>query len=346
MKLVVLYEELAGYFIASISHFSIKYNCEVHIFKKETNSVAPFEFTNRPNIFIYDRKDFNKEELLEKIESIDPISIFAGGWSYKPYLHICKKYVKSKPVIVGFDNQWCGSLKQRIVSILGKSFIKTHFNKCFVPGQGQLVFAQKLGFKNSQISLNAYCCDYELYSNIYTQFKEEKQNKIPKRLLYVGRYAPEKGIEEVWTAFSEISKDFEWELWCVGKGSVTPIAHPKIKHFGFVQPEKISDYIAKTSVLILPSHFEPWGVVVHEYAAAGFPILSSNKVGASELFVEDNKNGYLFSPGNTEEIKNAMIQIFNKSENDFLKMTEESIRISKKITNDIWSDTLFRITQG
>lgn len=346
MKLVVFYEELAGYFIASISHFSVKYKCEVHIFKKEANSVAPFVFENTDSMFFYERNNYSEEQLLEEVNRINPDSIFIGGWSYKPYLNVCKRYVKTKPVVVGFDNQWNGSLKQRIGSIVGKGFIKKHFNKCFVPGQGQYKFARKLGFKDSQISLKAYCCDYDLYNKLYHQFKAQKEANIPKKLLYVGRYAPEKGIEELWTAFTEVSKNYDWELWCLGKGSIEPINHPKIKHFGFVQPHEIEEFIGKTSVLVLPSHFEPWGVVIHEYAVAGFPLLCSNKVGAAELFVEENTNGYLFTPGNSEEIKAALIKIFEKPDSEFVEMTKQSHRISQKITNDIWSDTLYNLVKG
>ena len=156
-----------------------------------------------------------------------------------------------------------------------------------------------------------------------------------------------KGIFDMWNAFIELQKEQpnDWELWCFGAGDQfdNKIEHNKIKHFGFVQPEDFLEYIEKTGVYILPSHTEPWGVSLHEYAAAGFPMICSNKVGASEKFIQEGKNGYVFPARDIEAIKEAFRKVIDSSENELLDMQKKSIELSLLITPEKWAYTLMKL---
>ena len=70
MKLLVLYEELAAYFIACVSHLAVKHQVEIHIIRKEANQDAPFEFKIIDQIKLYDRDKYNETELQELIQKI------------------------------------------------------------------------------------------------------------------------------------------------------------------------------------------------------------------------------------------------------------------------------------
>ena len=50
-------------------------------------------------------------------------------------------------------------------------------------------------------------------------------------------------------------------------------------------------------VLVLPSWFEPWGVVVNEAVAAGLAVVASEAVGAAAELVRDGVNGRVFPVG-------------------------------------------------
>jgi glycosyltransferase involved in cell wall biosynthesis len=339
MRLVVLYEELAGYFISSIEHFAQTTKMEVVIIHKSSNAVAPFKLETSQYIQLKNRDEISEQDLYTLVYKLQPNYLFCGGWAHKPYLKICKSFKGKIPVAVGFDNQWTGNLKQQLAAIYAKVYFKKLFDKAFVPGSLQKQFAQKIGFKEQDILLGAYCCDYQLFSNIYRDTQNKKEANFPKVFLYTGRYSQEKGITDLWDAFVELEDHKNWELWCVGVGAIPPINHSKIKHFGFIQPKELAPIIEKSGVFILPSHFEPWGVVVHEYAAAGFPILCSTKVGASEVFLEDTVNGYSFTPGNKNEIINVLNKVIQMDESKLIEMSQKSHQISKKITNESWTAT-------
>ena len=346
MTLIVLYEELAAYFVKCISTFALQHNAEVHVIRKEVNKEAPFKF-DVSSVKIYDRSEYSEQELLDLVKKIDPDALFCGGWSTKVYLKIASVYHGKIPTVIGFDNNWTGSLKQHLAGLAAPFFLTNKFDRCFVPGPGQEKFALKMGFKKAQIVLGAYCCDFNLFNDQYLKNKEKKRSHFPKRFIYVGRYVEHKGVKDLWQAFSELQDENpnDWELWCLGTGDVEPCRNDKIKHFGFVQPDGLPGYIQETGVFVLPSHFEPWGVVVHEFASAGFPIICTEEVGARTAFVENNFNGYIYTSGNIRQLKEILKKIMQLNDIELSQMGDRSVEKAKLITPEIWSRQLEKLLQ-
>lgn len=345
-KIVFLYSEIATYFLACVEKLAENFAVEIHIVRWPVNKEAPFEFKRSPAIKMYNRSDYETTDKLEQlVASIQPQVIYCSGWMDKGYLHVCKQYRFNIPVIVGFDNQWKGTFKQWIAVLLSPFKIRNHFSHCWVPGELQYSYALRLGFPKSNILTGFYSCDVDFFNSQYKIYQQQKQANFPKRFLYVGRYVASKGVTDLWMAFKELQEEQpnEWELWCLGTGDVEPVKHPKIKHYGFVQPAELPKFIEQTGVFVLPSHFEPWGVVVHEYAAAGFPIICSDEVGARTTFVENNLNGYIYASGNRNALKTALTAIVNSSEEKLNKMSAESLKKASLITPDLWAKQLISV---
>jgi len=110
-----------------------------------------------------------------------------------------------------------------------------------------------------------------------------------------------------------------------------------------VQPYEMGDIINKTGVYILPSIFEPWAVSVHEFAAAGFPLLLSSEVGSSSIFLDDGVNGFLFDPFSIADIKDALKKIILLNEQELWNMCLSSNRKAFTLTPDDWYGTLLSI---
>lgn len=340
MKILVLYEELALYLIKGLNVLCEKYDTEVLVICKKINPVAPFKFDKlHKNITIKEREPFSEEQLLRLAKDFNAGAVLMGGWVHKPYLDLIKT-LRLK-TIMAFDNQWTGSFRQRLGCVYFKLTLKKYIVGVFVAGQKQAEFAQKLGYKENEITRGLYCCDFDWFSS-FSHLKTKSGSVIPKRFLFVGRYAPEKGIIDLWNAFIALQKESpsEWELWCLGKGSVPPVDHPKIKHFGFLQPEEMSEIISNTGVFVLPSSFEPWGVVVHEYASAGFPLLCSDKVGANDSFLKENVNGFTFKAGNSEQLKQKLNTFTQLPNENLVAMSRRSYELAKALTPEIWADKL------
>ncbi len=346
-KIVFLYTELATYFLSCADELIKSGKAEVHLFRWPLNKEAPFDFKFHPEMKVYDRKQFKKNQLMQLMYDIQPDLIYCSGWLDHGYKKICRKYKKKIPVIVGMDNQWDGSFKQRMASVLSGFLVRKYFNKVWVPGKLQLKFAKKLGFSDSDILTGFYSADTPFFNAYYEKFKDTKKNHFPHRFIFVGRYLSFKGIYEMWNAFIELQKEnpSDWELWCLGTGAEydKKIEHEKIKHFGFVQPDAIPDFIRDTGVFILPSTFEPWGVVVHEFAASGFPIITTDRVGAATQFVKENENGFIFKAGDKNKLKEALKKVILSTDVELNKMAKNSHLIAQENSPEIWSKKIFNL---
>ncbi|PCJ83884.1 MAG: glycosyl transferase family 1 [Flavobacteriales bacterium] len=345
-KVIFLYTELAEYFLVCVRELA-KEGIETHIVRWSVNEEAPFDFQAKTGVFFYNRSTYSKSQLFNLVSTIQPDLIVCSGWIDKNYLHICRKYKGKIPTVLISDNHWRNTLKQKIGKVFKDYFIHNKFSDAWVPGEPQKEFVRKLGFKNYNISTGFYSADFSHFYRYYEEFKEYKLTYFPKRFIYVGRYMKHKGIFDLWTAFVQLKKEQpnDWELWCLGTGKLFDkrIEHPDIKHFGFVQPKDIGPYLKETGVFVLPSHFEPWGVVVHEFAAAGFPLICSNKVGAASQFLQESSNGFSYQAGNVQKLKDVMRQVINTSAHDLMSMGAKSTELAKTITPQLWTQNLLKI---
>ena len=89
-----------------------------------------------------------------------------------------------------------------------------------------------------------------------------------------------------------------------------------IENKGFIQPKYLNDLLLNSSALILPSRYEPWGVIVHEAAVAGLPIIISDACGSSDHLVKDGYNGYIFSSGDYISLAYKMRLLSNQSDEE------------------------------
>jgi glycosyltransferase involved in cell wall biosynthesis len=349
-KFLFLYFELAGYTVACIEQLATLYNAEIHVVKYPVNPVAPFRFTFSEGIKTYERNDYSTEELIALCQKINPDTVYVCGWSDKGYTAAAKSFRKKIPVILTLDNPWLGNLKQYIARIAGPLFLKRIFTHCWVPGEPNAKYARKLGFKNDHLKQGLYSADTRLFHGYYHSFREEKEQKFPHRFIFAGRYTLLKGVTELWNAFNSLSETErgDWELWCMGKGELESQfpEQPHIKNCGFIQPADLAPVLRQTGVFILPAHYEHWGVVVHEFAAAGFPLICSTTTSAATTFLKEGENGFFTLPKKQDSIRDVLIRTIQLSDKQLLTMSRKSVELADTITPTTWANTLWRIKGG
>lgn len=336
-RFLFLYTELAEYMVSCMRALS-QTNAEVHVVRWPVNSEAPFNFELSERLFLYERREFDDAALIALADKLDPHVIFTSGWVDKGYLAASKAMKGRCNVVVLFDNQDQGTWKQKIQALRSPFFIKRIFTHAWVPGEPQASYGRKLGFADSHISTGIYCADTAVFK---THFQTQVENS-PKRFIFIGRYLPFKGIVELWSAFKRIRDEFpDWELNCLGTGDMWDqrVVSPGINHAGFVQPKDLVGWLKQSGVFVLPSHREPWGVVVHELAEAGFPLICSDAVGAASMFLEENKNGFIFKGGNEQSLYEAMRKMVLLSPEQRREMGAKSNELAEKLTTSDWVKT-------
>jgi len=106
-----------------------------------------------------------------------------------------------------------------------------------------------------------------------------------------------------------------------------------IKILNFQSQNKLRSIYKKSDILILPSHTEPWGLVINEALNAGNAIICSDKVGASGDLVIHKKNGFVFKSRSKEQLSNCIISYL---ENNSLINAHKTI--GKQIVNNFSFD--------
>ena len=343
-KCLFLLTELSGYLISCLKNLSETQLAEVHVVRWPVNTIAPFKFDLADkNIKFYERKDYDDVKLKALAHQINPDIIMCSGWNDKGYNKVCREYKDSIHVILGLDNPWRNTAKQNLATLIGPLLLPFYYTHCWVPGVTQMKYSLKLGFAENHIKQGAYSCDFDSFNELYTKNRPFKSKNFPKKIIFVGRYTKLKGTLELWDAFIEFQQrqPNDWELWCLGKGELIdkfPV-HDKIKNFGFVQPSEMKKIISECGVFILPSHYEHWGVVVHEFAAAGFPLICTTTTGAAEKFIQDGQNGYFVQPKDKDSIINVFQKITSLSSDQLITMGDKSNELARQITPQTWSET-------
>lgn len=342
-RVLFLYTELAAYVLACFNEAAAA-GLEVLVVRWPVNQEAPFEFEFNNGIRVVNRSDYDHDGLLELSRSFRPDIILSSGWVDKGYMAVCKAHRKTIPVVLLLDNQWSGAPRQRAASIAGRLYLHRFFSHCWVPGERQKQYALKLAFAEQRIKKGFYCADMSTFNEFYRDTFEARRKDFPKRFLFVGRYLSFKGTKELWEAFVRFRSHSgsDWELWCVGAGEGFDqrVQAEGIRHFGFLQPAELKEVIAQCGVFVLPSHKEPWGVVVQEFAAAGFPLICSKAVGAADLFLEEGINGYLHEPADAADLEAVFSKIAGKSDQELSAMADASHRKAQLITPETWVKTL------
>lgn len=338
-SLLVLYSRLPGYFLACLRAFKQQTGLEVHIIREAPDQLAPFQLKEEDGIHFYDRNKFTTQELLSFAKTLSPIAVIVSGWRDKGYKKVAfQQKSQSCLVISGMDNQWIGSFRQRLATFASPFLVKRYFTHIWVPGRFQYEFARRLGFHSKRILMGWYAADIDKFS----QFAPA--DATARRFLYVGRMVPEKGITEFISLaekFHQAGKN-DWRFELIGSG---PEARKlptlsNLRHREFMQPELLAQEVREGGVFILPSRFEPWGVVAQEFAIAGFPLILSSEVGATDKFLREGWNGFSFLAGSSENLYQVASRFCDIPSVELVKMGENSNLLGRSHTPQAWAALL------
>lgn len=137
----------------------------------------------------------------------------------------------------------------------------------------------------------------------------------PPRLLYVGRLEYEKGIQDAIAALPRIRRAHPGTTLTIA-GDGTQLAfltaqarkHKVLKatnFVGLVDHAQLLALLHRADVAVLPSRYEPFGIVALEAAAAGVPLVASTAGGLGEAVI-DGTTGRSFPPGDVAALAAAV----------------------------------------
>lgn len=178
-------------------------------------------------------------------------------------------------------------------------------------------------FYKKQLANTKCKCFY--VPNILDTVPEHLSKLNEKRLISVGRLSREKAYEDLLDVFQLIhKKEPSWRLDIIGDGAQKNLLGDRIfaegwtdcvKLHGFQDKTYINNLLSKSSIYLMSSITESFGIVLIEAMSHGLPCVAFDSAeGATEL-IEDGKNGFLISYRNKEEYAKKVIELIqNKKE--------------------------------
>jgi L-malate glycosyltransferase len=134
-------------------------------------------------------------------------------------------------------------------------------------------------------------------------------------LIHISNFRPVKRVEDVVAVFARVRKQLRSRLLMVGDGPDRPKAEWLARTHGvagdviFVGKQNdMSQFLAVSDVLLLPSELESFGLVALEAMACEVPVIASRVGGIPEV-VRDGVDGFLYDVGDTKAMADSCLLI-------------------------------------
>lgn len=248
------------------------------------------------------------------------IAIFAAKWRGIPILftteaHSLRSWATQSKWRIRFKKFYM----RRILS-LGKVLLTMS------SGSFQQLVA--LGFPESRIVLSPYSVDNDWWTRQAAEVDRDAIRagwRIPRdatAVLFCAKLQPWKGPSDLLEAFARAGVANSYLIFAGDGALKSTLEHraadleiaDRVRFLGFMNQSQLPGVYCASDLLVLPSHYEPFGLVVNEAMICGLPVAVSDRVGARFDLVRQGENGYVFPAGGVEELAGILREILPDAE--------------------------------
>lgn len=271
-----------------------------------------------------------------------------AGWGH-PLLAMLfiMAWLRRIPLVVESDTQLpirLPAFKRKIKRfILGILFL---IPRVFLPGgTRQAKYFAYYGVDENRIKVAQMTVDVKKIIVIADSIDNKKRFKLRNEyglldegviFLFVGRLEKEKGLLELIEVFKSVSEGCtSCVLAIVGDGSLSGQVNiaagenENIVVLGRLSGNAVYEVMSICDVFVLPSYFEPWGLVINEAMAAGLPVIASDRVGATDDIVDDGETGLLVKGHVSTDLRRAIVRMANSAD-----MRQQMAKAARKKISD------------
>lgn len=342
MKVLFCWTDISGYMAACWRALASREGVDLHVLAYDSSAATEFRGSLMEGIAWTplrpeDRHDSAAVQAAVQRQAADVVVI--AGWSNPAYRRIpfLPSAVARPTRIMAMDTPWRGTLRQRVARFALGRYLAA-LDAAWVPGERGWRFARQLGFREDRILRGVYGFDWEPASKAWEARKHNPS--WPRRFLFIGRYAAEKGVDLLVEGYRAYRRQVEspWDLACCGIG---PLA-TKLRNVegvidrGFQQPDELAAEMGGSGVILAPSRYDPWNVAIMEAAAAGLPVFCSDACGASVELVHEGLTGHVFAADSAEAVTKAMLTAHREPR--LAEMGEAAREAAAHYRADCWAD--------
>lgn len=285
-------------------------------------------------------------KMVEVLKTQNFQAICVTGYSSLPLVSsiVVGRFKKAKVII--FSETQRHEKTRKFMTEFVKRCLLRFVDSAFVSSSKAADYFVELGFDANRISVGYSAVDNSHFSR--TPLSKDRDFSLG--FLFVGRLSPEKNIDLLLKSYEGYVQKVEnpLPLTFVGSGplqdNVLDAAHRSrgaIMLKGFVQQNDLPAIYHSSYCLILPSSYEPWGLVANEAQAAALPVIITHECGAANELVIDNISGLVVAQ-DKEEIIQAMVTLHCNADLRS-RMADNAVTSSNNFSITNWGEKLEKL---
>jgi glycosyltransferase involved in cell wall biosynthesis len=280
--------------------------------------------------------------LTRLVDSFAPDAIVMSSWVGDGYRKAMAAQRGRALRILFTSNVWRATPKQWLGRAAHRFYIDPLYDCAYVAGDRSEWFARRLGFSAADIIRGSQSANVVTFDR---GPRDPSELASRRRFLFSGRLVEHKAVPVLAEAYARYRRGTSREPWDLSVAGTGPLASvlegiDGVKLHGFLQPRELSDAMHESSCFLLPSILDYYGLVVHESATAGLPLLCSDGVGAVPSLLQDGFNGWTVEAGNVASLASAMERMANLPEERLAAMSEGSRALASRLNPTIWARNL------
>jgi glycosyltransferase involved in cell wall biosynthesis len=196
-------------------------------------------------------------------------------------------------------------------------------DQVIVPSSGTQELMRSLGIAEDRITLAPYSVDNDWWMSSSAQVDREAvrtswgATSVDTVILFCAKLQSWKRPADLLRAFAKARAD-HMRLIFAGEGPLRSTLEKeasalgvadRVRFIGFVNQSQLPAVYKSADVMVLPSEYEPFGVVVNEAMCCGCPVIASDRVGAAQDLVEPVAPEFIFPCGDIDALAGLLMKV-------------------------------------
>ncbi len=239
------------------------------------------------------------------------------AFNIKAYFYMHTDWLEFVKKTMRFDRQGLSRFRRILRAYYG------NFDGVFVLNSDHRnwLLSKDINFKPEKVHLTAHWVEQDM-ERVHVSKNDVFgiDNDCPV-ILYTGRLSKEKGVDELAVIYHSVVKYIpDLKLVIAGEGpeeSYLKKLVPEAIFMGWINHSALSSVYSAADLLLLPSRFDTFSMVVLEALACGLPVIAYNTKGPKDI-IENGTSGYLVK--NQAQMSSKIVEFFeNDDDKEIIK---------------------------
>lgn len=274
--------------------------------------------------------------------NFDAVVAYTGYVYVTFWIALAAAKLSGVPILFGTDAHQLASRDRKAWKLWVKKLLWPRLfrlaDQVIVSSSGGVALMRSLGIPESRIALTPYVVNNDWWiekSNQANRSEFRQRWTIPQQavlIVFSAKLQAWKRPTDILRAFARVPASDAYLIFA-GEGPLRPeleseaqtlgIAN-RVRFLGFVNQTGLPETYSASDILVLPSEYEPFGVVVNEAMLCGCCPVVSERVGARFDLVQDGETGFVFRTGDIDGLAHILDTLV--SDRAKLKRVSEAAR--------------------